>query len=38
MGGSWEGTARTREGNIETAGIKLGLCEGGREGNMFQAS
>ena len=38
MGGSRDGTARTRERDIETAGTKLGLCEGGREGNMFQAS
>ena len=27
-----------RERNIETAGTKLGLCKGGKEGNMLQAS
>ena len=38
MGGSREGTARTRERDIETVGTKLSLCEEGREGNKFQAS
>ena len=36
MGGSREGTARTRERNIETAGTKLGLCEKGRQGKRFK--
>ena len=36
MGGGREGTARTRERNIDTAGTKLGLCERGRQGKLFK--